>query len=164
MPDWLTHIVIGLILIEIFNVRKKSLVLIGTILPDILPKIILLGLFFALPDFNYEIFNAFHIPFVLFLVTLLIAPLFRYDYWKVVLLINIGVISHFLADALLRHFSTAGVRLLYPFKFKAYSANLVWPDQSYFILIPAIIVYIAIILLKKKYSAKDIKKESVKIV
>ena len=164
MPDWLTHVVIGLILIEIFNVRKKSLVLIGTLLPDILPKIVLLGLLFKLPNFNYELFNAFHIPFILFLVTLLIAPLFRYDYWKVVLLMNLGTISHFLADALLKHFSTAGVRLLYPFKFQPYSANLVWPDQSYFILIPAVIVYVVIILLKKKYSAKDIKKESVKIV
>ena len=39
MPDLMSHLLIGLIIAELFNVKKKSLVLLGTLVPDLLPKI-----------------------------------------------------------------------------------------------------------------------------
>lgn len=153
MPDWLTHVVIGLILIDIFKVRKKSLVLLGVLLPDFLPKLILLRLFFPVQDYlNYKVLTAFHVPFVFFFFTLLIAPLFKYNYKKVVFWLNLGAISHFLADSLLRHFSDAGIKLFYPLLLNKFTLGLVWPNESYFILIPALIVYLGIILIKKKFT------------
>lgn len=148
MPDWVTHIAIALLILELYPVKKKSLVLLGAIMPDLFPKLVLIRLLIPIPAIDYHILSAFHTPFVLFLATLLIAPLFRYNYWKVVLWITIGTTSHFLSDALLRHF-IGGVNLFYPVLLKHYTLNLVWPDQSYLILIPTVIFYLLIIIYKK---------------
>jgi membrane-bound metal-dependent hydrolase YbcI (DUF457 family) len=160
MPDWLTHILLGLILVKIFNVKKKSLVLLGTILPDILPKLILLRLFIPLPEISSAVLKSFHTPFILFLFTLLIAPLFKYNYQKVVFWFNLGIMSHFLADLTLRHLhSNSGLRLLYPLTLQKFNLGWVWPEQSYLIAIPALLIYLIIIFLKKKkISSKDIMK------
>ena len=39
MPDWLSHIIIGLIFAELFNINKKGLVVLGSLLPDFIVKI-----------------------------------------------------------------------------------------------------------------------------
>ncbi len=162
MPDWLTHIVIALILLDLwpfilpkFPIKKKSVVLVGALLPDIFPKLFLATIFIPFPEINYNLLGAFHTPFIFFLLSILITPLFRYDWEKIILWLNIGAISHFLADALLRHFD-AGVRLLFPLSLKHYTLNLVWPDQSYFILVPALILYLAIKLAKRPRSKSSI--------
>jgi len=49
MPDWISHILIALIIVELFNLKLKSLVLLGSILPDFFFKISTLGLFFNIP-------------------------------------------------------------------------------------------------------------------
>ncbi|MDP3734290.1 MAG: hypothetical protein Q8R37_03600 [Nanoarchaeota archaeon] len=149
MPDWLTHIVIAAVVGELFSVRKKSLLFFGALLPDILPKLVLLRLFIPLPALDYTLLSAFHTPFVLFLVTLLIAPLFRYRYKIVVALITLGALTHFVSDALLQHFS-GGVALLYPLSLKHYTLNLVWPEQSYLILLPALFMYGLILIVKRE--------------
>lgn len=152
MPDWLTHLVLGLVLTELFSVQKKSLVLLGAILPDILSKLVLLQFFVPILDLNLKFLRAFHVPFVLFLLTLIAAPVFKYDYRKVIFWLNLGILSHFLSDLMLRHLSpTSGMMLFYPFSSAGFSLNLVWPDQSYFILIPALLLYFAIILIKRYY-------------
>ncbi len=148
MPDWFTHVLIGLIIAEVFNVRKKSLILIGAIIPDILPKLVLLRLFTPIPEVSYAAFKAFHTPFVIFLAILLIAPLFRYDYKKVVALISIGALSHLLADAALRHFA-GGVRLLYPLSMTKYSFGLFWPNESFIIMVPLFAIYC--VIMARKY-------------
>ncbi len=149
MPDWLTHVAIGLLFAELFSVRKKSIVLLGAILPDILPKIILLQLLFPLPVFNNNILEAAHVPFIFFLGTMMVAPLFRYNYWKIVGWLNLGAVSHFLADALLRHFGGGGVRLLYPLASQKYTLNLVWQDQTYLIFTPVLLLYLMVQWYKK---------------
>lgn len=148
MPDWVTHIAIALLILELYPVQKKSLVLVGAILPDLLPKLVLLRLLVPIPPFDYHFLSAFHTPFVLLLVVMLMAPLFRYDYWKVVGWITVGTTSHFLSDALLQHF-VGGVNLFYPVLLKHYALNLVWPEQSYLILIPTAVLYLIVVLYKK---------------
>ena len=149
MPDWFTHVLIGLIIAEVFNVRKKSLILIGTILPDILPKLVLLRLFIPIPNISYSTLKAFHTPFVMVIVILLAAPIFKYSYKKAVVLMGTGAISHMLADAALTHFA-GGVRLLYPFSMEKYSFNFFWPNESFIIMIPLLIMYIAIVAIRRK--------------
>lgn len=153
MPDWLTHIVLAAVAVELFSIRNKSLVFLGALLPDLLPKLVLLRLIIPIPELNYTLLSAFHTPFVLFLVTLLIAPLFRYRYRAVVALITLGALTHFLSDALLRHFS-GGVALLYPLSLKHYTLNLVWPEQSYLILLPALLIYGLIHFIKWNHGTK----------
>lgn len=148
MPDWFTHVLIGLIIAETFNVRKKSLVLIGTVLPDILPKLVLLRLFIPIPNINYSTLKAFHTPFVILIIILLVAPIFKYSYKEIVLLIGTGALSHMLADAALTHFA-GGVRLIYPFSMEKYSFNFFWPNESFIIMIPLIFIYITIAMYRK---------------
>ena len=152
MPDWFTHVLIGLIIAETFNVRKKSLILIGTILPDVLPNLVLLRLFIPIPNISYSALKAFHTPFVIFIVILLVAPIFKYRYKKVVLLLGIGALSHLLADAALTHFA-GGVRLLYPFSMEKYSWNIFWPNESFIIMIPLLFIYITIAMYRKNAAA-----------
>ncbi len=157
MPDWLTHIVIALVFAEIFSVRKKSVVLLGAVLPDVLVKLTLLELFIPIPNWNYTFLSAFHVPLVLFLVILLLAPLFRYKYSAIVGWLSLGALTHFASDALLRHFQ-GGVALFYPFSLDKYSLNWVWPDQSYFILIPALIAYIMVGFVKPQLNYHETKR------
>ena len=159
MPDWLTHVVIGLVIIEIFSIKKKSLILLGTILPDILPKIALLKMFIHLPV-KLTFFKSFHTPFIMFLGILIIAPIFRYNYKKVVLLLSTGALTHFITDAMLKSF-IGGMNLFYPFSLGQFRINLIWPEKSYLILLPTLLFYFLIIIYKNhcKYKRFIIKKE-----
>jgi len=77
MPDWMSHLIIGLILAELFNVRKKSLVVLGAFMPDLIAKLDLVLFYFNIKTFAS--FSYFHTPLMCFLISILIAPLFRYD-------------------------------------------------------------------------------------
>lgn len=155
MPDWLTHLVIAAVSAEIVNTRKKSLVLLGAILPDLLPKLMLLRLFIQLPNIDYSVLSAFHTPFVLFLVICLMTLLFKYDYIKVVALLSLGAGTHFVADTLLIHF-TGGVHLLYPFSLHPFRFDLFWPDQPWAVLLPMMLIYVLIMLIKWKKKRKEV--------
>lgn len=181
MPDWLTHLVIGLILIEVVtlisvwntkdNTKQKnwgrgwkSLILFGTILPDILSKLLLVEKWIPLPE-GFSVLTAFHSPFFLALFMLLIAPLFRLSYRIVVLALGLGTASHILSDLLLHHLDPAsGIMLFYPFSFGRFSLGLIWPEQSYLIFIPLLVVYGGIILVKSiKKSKNEIKRRIIKV-
>lgn len=147
MPDWMSHLLIGLIISELFNIKKKSLVLLGALAPDLLPKIHLLYIHLNLP--SIVSFTPIHTPFMVFLISVLIAPIFRYNRFKTILLFNIGALSHFVSDLSMKHFVIVGTRLFYPITNKNFTLNLIWPDQSIFILFSALIIYVAIRILKK---------------
>lgn len=153
MPEWFTHVALGLLLAEVFNVKKKSIVILGAILPDILVKLTLVRLFIPIPNVDYSILGSLHVPFVFFLFTLVAAPLFRYDYLRIVLGLNLGALSHFISDALLRHVAGGGVRLLYPLSLKYYNLGLIWPEQTYLIGIALALAY-GLLRLGKRYWAK----------
>ena len=154
MPEWVTHLLLGLIAAEVFSVRKKSVVLLGAILPDLLVKLVLVKLFLPIPNIDYSLLGAFHVPFVFLLSTFLLATWFRYSYWHIVLWLNLGALTHFLSDALLRHLAGGGVRLLYPLSLEYYTLGGVWPEQSYLIFIPALLLYGLIKLTKRWHSSK----------
>jgi len=150
MPDLLSHLIIGLILAEVFDIRKKSLVVFGAVAPDILSKIPLLYFYFGNnPPIS---FAPFHTPFMWLLLSILIAPLFKHDKLKTIIFINIGTMSHFLSDLTMKHFTMVGTRFFYPLTNNNYTLNLIWPEQSFYILIGSLIVYLFIRLIKKNIS------------
>ena len=154
MPDWISHVLIGLILCEILDLRPKSLVLLGTLLPDLILKSELLQIFFPLGDRLYWVFMPLHTPIGLLLMSLLILPLFDYDRKKSFLLITLGWISHLLSDMLTKHF-LIGEFLLFPFSWKTFGFGMIWPEEFYMILLPLIIIYAAVLVVKRAVPNKQ---------
>lgn len=155
MPDLMSHLIIGLILAELFNIKKKSLVVLGAIMPDLLSKSHLIYIHLGIsPSLS---FVSFHTPFMMFLVSIFIASLFRYNKLKTILFFNIGSMSHFLSDLTMKHFTTVGTRLFFPLSNQNYTLNWIWPEQSIYILIVSLIVYL-IIRFVKKYKLLNLKK------
>lgn len=151
MPDWMSHILIGLILCEIFNIRKKSLVLLGALMPDLISKFFLLSFY---SGFSFGIgLDSFHTPIVTFLLAVFIAPLFRYDRLKTTLLITLGLATHFLSDLTIRHF-TSGMRLLFPLSMVPHRLDWIWPEQSIYVLIATFAVYYFIKVIKNSVTSK----------
>lgn len=148
MPDLLSHLIIGLILAEVFNIKKKSLVVLGALLPDLFAKFDLI--FFYTGIEKIFTFASFHTPIMFFLLSILIAVLFRYSRLKTILFLNIGSMSHFLSDLTIKHFSGAGIRIFFPFSMKNYSLSLIWPEQSIYVLVISLFIYGAIRIYKKK--------------
>jgi hypothetical protein len=142
MPDLMGHLVIGLILAELLDIKKKSLVVLGALMPDLVAKIYLLYFYFGIPATIS--FVSFHSPIMMFLLSILIAPLFKYDKLKTFIFFNIGSASHFLSDLTMRHFTVSGTRLFFPFSFNNYTINLIWPEDSIYILIVSLFIYIII--------------------
>ena len=76
----MSHILIALIISELFNIKKKSLVVLGALMPDFFVKIVVLVNFFKLPyDILYWFFYPLHTPIGCILITLLVVPFFRYN-------------------------------------------------------------------------------------
>ena len=148
MPEWVTHVLIGLVLAELLFIPKRSVVLLGAILPDLFAKLVLLRLFIPIPHWNYSFLSMAHTPFVLFLVCLLLAPLFRYEYRKIVYWLMVGGLSHIFSDMLLKHYLGGGMALLFPFSNMKFSLGLFWPDESYLLLYIMILIYLCILFFK----------------
>src|SRR3989338_7935837 len=132
MPDWMSHILIGLIFCELFSIRKKSLVLFGALLPDLISKLLLASFYFGL--YGNLSLDSFHTPFTDFALALLIAPLFKYPKTKTVMLITLGFATHFLSDLMLRHF-LGGMRLFFPFSMQLYRLDWILPEQSIYVFV-----------------------------
>lgn len=142
MPDLLSHVLFGLIICEIAKRKKKSLILIGTILPDIITKLYLIGYFIKLDAVVVGILDLFHNPIPLFFVAVLISLLFK-DVFSSIYLIGAGALSHILLDGLNIHF-LGGIRYLFPFSWNIFRINGFWPDQYWVTLVPFFLVYLFI--------------------
>ena len=154
MPDLMSHLLIALILAELFSIKKKSIAVFGALVPDLLSKIHLI--YFYLGVNPIILFSSFHTPVMCFLVSLLIAPLFMYDSLKLIIAFNIGSMSEILSDLAIKHFTVSGSRLFFPFSMKNYTFNLIWSDQSFYVLIGLIIIYFGILMVKNKKLRKKI--------
>lgn len=148
MPDLMSHLIIGLILAELLSIRKKSLVILGALMPDVLSKLFLVYVYFNIPP--VVSFVPFHTPFMMLLLSILIAPLFNHNKIKTLLFINLGSISHFLSDMTMKHFGVIGSRLLFPFSLENYTLNLIWPNNSFYILMLTLLIYLVIVFTKKR--------------
>lgn len=150
MPDWISHILIGLIIAELFKIKPRSLVVLGSILPDFFFKISTLGTFMKIPATEiYWGLLPIHIPLGTFFFTLIVSSLFRYDYFKSILLITIGWITHYFSDAFFRSFIiNPQAMLLFPFSWEQFSFGLLWSNEYYIILGIIILLYLIVKTLK----------------
>ena len=142
MPDWISHILIGLIIAEVFKIKKKSLIVLGSLLPDFIVKINLLSAFFHVNDNLLFVTRLYHSPIMAFIIPALVTPLFKFDYKKTYLYIAAGFAAHLLADSITRHFNDG--MLLYPFSHSFFSFNILWPEQYWIALAILAAVYAAI--------------------
>lgn len=153
MPDWLSHILIALIIVELFNIKYKSLVVLGSLLPDLVTKFHLINIFRVFPQGLLDpFFVIFHTPIMVFLLALIIAPFFRLNQKLVIGLISLGWITHILSDLTNKHLLFGQSFLLFPFSWRQFEIGLFWPDQYYLVLIPLLIVYLVIKLIKFRFS------------
>lgn len=146
MPDWISHILIGLIIAELFNVEKKSLVLLGSLLPDLVVKVYLLSFFVPVNDTLIFVTSLYHSPIMGFVIPGLITPLFKYDWKKTYLYLVVGFMFHLLADGLTGGYNS-GI-LIYPFSHGFFSFNIFLANQYWIILILSLAIYIVIKLVK----------------
>ncbi|MDI6655375.1 MAG: hypothetical protein QME59_05755 [Candidatus Hydrothermarchaeota archaeon] len=158
MPDWVSHVLIGLIICELFNVKKKSLVLLGALLPDLIRYTYLPAAFLNLPPSTINYMDWFvvvaHLPVGIFLLTLFVSSFFSYNYKRTASLISAGWISHLSADFTTKHFN-GGYSFLFPYSFQKYELDLLWTEQYYIVLMLSAAALLLIKLTKKSiYSIK----------
>ena len=142
MPDWIAHIFMGLIISEVFNAKKKGIIVLGSLLPDFVVKINLLTAFFHVNDNILFVSRIYHSPIMGLIIPALIIPLFRYDSKKTYILLTTGFMIHLLADSFTRHFNDG--MLLFPFSRGFFSFNLFWPEQYWIATLGSILLYFSI--------------------
>jgi hypothetical protein len=152
MPDWLTHTLVGWITGKTTKL-EVSLIVIGALVPDI-SKIELVFNWI----FNKDVLSLFypiHTPLGAFLI-IGILSLFFHDYKKTLLLLGIGVATHFILDLLLMN-TSGGMILLFPFSWEQWQLQLIRSDD-YLITIAAVIaaffVYLVYFLYEKQRTLK----------
>ena len=152
MPDWVSHILIGLVVAELFNIDKKSLIVLGSLLPDFVVKVYLLSFFFSVNDTLLFVSMLYHSPIMGLIIPGLLVPFFKYDWKKTYICITLGFMLHLLADSFTGGYGT-GI-LLYPFSHGFFSFNIFLANQYWIILIGSVIAYAIVKLVKYRISAK----------
>ena len=149
MPDWISHILIGLIFAELLNINKKGLFILGTLLPDFVVKIYVFSFFFHLSDSLLFVSHLYHSPLMAFIIPALLTPLFKYDWKKTYILITGGFLLHLLADSLGKYYTSYSEWImLYPFTTKFFSFNILWPEQYWIVLPISLVIYMSICFIK----------------
>ncbi|MFH0978896.1 MAG: metal-dependent hydrolase [Candidatus Woesearchaeota archaeon] len=154
MPDWISHILLALIIGEVLNVRKKSLIVIGAVIPDILKIATFMSFFNVDYTLAYKILFPFHTPFGSLIVACIIALFFEYKYTTTVRLLSIGWGSHFLLDMLQTHPAFGETLIFFPFSWTNIELSILRVDQFYIALAVLAIVYIAVRIVKSMYGSK----------
>ncbi|MBS3122416.1 metal-dependent hydrolase [Candidatus Woesearchaeota archaeon] len=158
MPDLITHVLIGLIICELFNIRRKSLVILGSVLPDLVLKISLLSFFIDFPMKEIKwLLIPFHTPVGLILLTIIIILFFRGEYILNFLLISLGWALHLAADLTNKEVFINQMLLLYPISWKSYELNIFWSNQYWYLMIISLAIYLLIIFIKRILRRKKAK-------
>ncbi len=151
MPDWITHAVAAYLLASGLRIEKKSLVVLGGLLPDLLTKFSVFFRYILSPD-ELAGFEIFHTPFVVLLVSLTIAPVFAYDHKKSIALICAGAAFHFLLDSIQR---PVGYMFLWPFSWQPYTFGIIWSENP--MPLAAALSITGIVILRKLWMKRCIR-------
>lgn len=155
MPDLISHAIIGFLICELLNLRPKSLVVLGAVMPDLLLKWELLHTIFPIGDRLYWFLMPLHTPVGLLLATFIIIHFFNYSKGKTFLLITSGWLSHILSDLIFNKHFYDGNFLLFPFSWVSFEIGMVWAEEFYLVLIPLLIIYI-IVKITKSIAFKEL--------
>lgn len=152
MPDWVSHILFALIIAELLNTKKKSLIVLGSVLPDIILKFYTVELLLPIKlDTFYWLAYPTHTIVGMLLVAFIMTIFFRYDTKIAFALLSIGGLSHLLLDLTTRYlrYNIQGL-LLFPFSWASYSLNLFDTEQFWALIFVFIAVYFLIRYIKKR--------------
>lgn len=144
MPEWIAHLIIGFIIADLIS-EKKSLVMIGAILPDLLSKLNLILRNFLDPQTIALSIGYAHTPFACLLFSISFLPFFEEKKTKILLLLSLGWISHFILDLIQGPF---GYSLLWPFSFQELGLKLFYSD-SFIPTATALFLLLIYLLIKK---------------
>jgi len=158
MPDWISHLLLGWVISELFNVRKKSLVLLGSILPDIIIKAYTLSVFVPIRfDGFYWILYPLHTVAGVFLLSILASSLFVYSKKNAFICILVGALSHLILDLTTKPllYNIQGL-VLFPLSWKAYNnLGILYSNQYWIAAIALFFAYITTVCLTKKFRLND---------
>ena len=144
MPDWISHILLGLIIAEVFNIRKKSLVVLGSILPDIILKIYALSIIIPMKiNFLFWFLYPLHTIAGITILSFLLTIAFKYDAKKTFGLIFIGAVFHILLDGTTKFmlYNIQGL-FLFPFSWKYYGIGIFYPEQYWIVMVLLFGIYV----------------------
>jgi membrane-bound metal-dependent hydrolase YbcI (DUF457 family) len=147
MPDLLTHFLIAFLFVKLRKIeRYKSLIYLGTVLPDILVRLSVLSMdvILKIRGLNW-FFMPLHTPLGI-LLTCFFATYFFEERSRKPVFINLmtGAFLHLFLDILQIHWVTE-YYLFYPFSWEKFEIGLFWPHQSiYFIPVLALIAAVTI--------------------
>lgn len=136
MPDLLTH-TLFVYPLRYKNKRFISIILLGTVLPDIIGRIP--GILFPYRSFIDYLQIALHTPVALFISSLLFSYFFPEKIRKnIFIYLIIGVSIHLFLD-LFQKSLTFGYLWFFPISFTSFSIPLIWPNDTLY-LIPVFFV------------------------
>lgn len=139
MPDLVTHSAVAWILGRKGNFEYRIIFYLGAILPDVLAR----PIYILFPKY-YLYSIAVHTPVFMIIFSLLFAEFFdRNIKRKIFGYLLLGVLLHFLLDALQKHLVT-GYFWLFPFSWYSTSFGLFW-SESFINIIPYWFLLIAIV-------------------
>ena len=128
MPDWITHIAVAYSVAVLARIKKRELVVLGTLLPDIFKIFIPVGAFLGYGQafFMGNYFAPFHTVLGVILSSTLVSTFFS-DHRRVLTLLLLGAVTHLVMDSLLYPF---GYENWFFWPFLTFEAKgVIWPDS-----------------------------------
>ena len=116
MPNWLVHLAVAWIIVEIFNLKKyRSVFLLGAVLPDAKTFAFAMTPFIDITK-AYALAMPIHTPVGTTLAAIFASALFNEKFKKIFILLLLGSAIHFALDITMYPYYGAGhYLLLYPF-------------------------------------------------
>ncbi len=149
MPDLFSHIMLALIICEFAKVKKKSLVIIGAVIPDVLSKwASLISIYNLNVSILYKLLFPFHMPLGSFIVLSIAMLVFDYNYKSSIKLGSIGLASHFFMDVLQVNTNFGETLLFFPLSWHNYSIGLVQIYHWYYLAAILLVAYLVLVLFK----------------
>ena len=149
MPDWVTHILVAWMVCTILSLKYKQInpaytvvCMAGALIPDIYKIVIPLGL----AGIHAETFlMSFHLPAGSLILAGIFTLFFKEKKKLVLLLLVLGVATHYALDLLIINFN-GGIYLLFPFSWSYWQFDII-PDDDYIITIASILAALGVYLI-----------------
>jgi hypothetical protein len=148
VPDWITHIAVAYSLALLVNIKRRELVVLGALLPDLFKIFLPLGTIFGFGNDNFlgNYFAPFHTVLGVTLTASLLSTFFK-DSLRILPLFVLGAASHLFLDSLLYPFGKT-IWFFWPF-FTFDAGGFLWPDSLFTPLI-AISVCLSFVLWRRR--------------
>jgi hypothetical protein len=155
MPNWLVHLAVAWIIVEIFNLKKyRGVFLLGSVLPDAKTFAMALTPLAGITK-AYALAIPVHTPIGTSLLAAFTAALFNEKFKKIFILLLLGSATHFALDITMYPYYGAGhYLLLYPFSWTQFGIPLYYLTEY---LTPIVVIFaIAATLMRIKFNNNKI--------